>query len=108
LLKQNGPLVVEVATSSSILRYTDGVFTQCEGQAGENASRLAMLLFGFKGEEYWLIQAPFGLGWGYLGNMKVGIKCLQGLKMGQILFKEKSIKVQAQFDPTQFYSPDPN
>ena len=52
-------MVVEIEVDGEFLRYSDGVYDQCGGNSS-SGSKVHVLLFGFKGEEYWLIQGPFG------------------------------------------------
>jgi hypothetical protein len=47
------------------------------------------MLFGYKLEEYWLIKAPFGRQWGYMGSMRVSMGCRFGSKMGLIDYGKK-------------------
>lgn len=108
ILREKGPIIVEMDASGDLLRYSEGIYEQCEDREG-NGNRLVVLLFGYKGDEYWLIQAPFGSDWGYQGSMKVSMQCGFGMEMGLLEYKEQAPQnIEASFDPTLFYSRDPN
>ena len=49
-----------------------------------------MLLYGYKGDEYWLIRVPLGSEWGYMGGMRVAMEGNCGIehKIGFILFDQ--------------------
>ena len=57
--------------------------------SGES-EKLVVLLYGYKGDEYWLIRVPLGSEWGYMGGMRVAMEGNCGIehKIGFILFDQ--------------------
>lgn len=108
LLVENGPLVVGIYANINFLKYAGGLFTDCPSNASAMLN-LVVVLFGYYGEDYWLIRGSFGNEWGYLGSMKVAMNNSCGLtsRIGFIRFQSPNKKVEVSFDPTRFYSAAP-
>lgn len=105
LLNTYGPLVVTLYADTDFYQYQSGTFSSCPANAGSMAN-LTVLLFGYSANDYWLIRAPFGKNWGYVGSMRLSMSNNCGLsnRLGYIDYTSVSSNTSQFLDPTIKYN----
>ena len=106
LLVENGPLLVNLYADINFIQYKSGTFDSCPLNA-DSQTNLTAVLFGYSGNEYWLIKGPFGKNWGSNGIMRLSMSNNCGLNssIGYINYDVNNTNPNPYrvFDPTVKY-----
>ena len=100
-------MLVTLYANKDFLLYSTGLFDSCPANASLLAN-LVVVLYGYSGNDFWLIQGPFGDKWGYFGNMRLSMPNSCGLnsRVGYIDYNSTNSNISQYFDPALKYNKD--
>jgi hypothetical protein len=98
---------VNLYADINFIQYKSETFSSCPPNAA-SSTNLTSVLFGYSGNDYWLIKAPFGENWGNKGIMRLSMSNNCGLnsRIGFINYNLSSTNQNPfkVFDPTAKYN----